>query len=231
MHGDSEKPAATGDGATGHRFRCAGCGNIRLVPDDPVALAEIWAARCESCDASTTFLPDVPEPASVPLPAPPSGPALQGVTTGRSAPQPATDAAEISPSQERAHATAVPMGSDGSWFTAPFLVMSERWYAARGSKRLLRAYRRARREHPTLGKAEFYQELVAQLTGRDRRGAALVIVRAEQSFDDWAADRSLRFRDIALYLLVEAYLKAHPGRGGARAHMERVVARLIPREL
>jgi len=59
----------------------------------------------------------------------------------------------------------------------------------------------------------------------------MVVIRAEQSYDDWSADRSLRFRDIVLYLLVEAYLAAHPGRGGARAHMERVVARVVPRDL
>lgn len=228
VNGETNEPATTRDGAPVHRFKCAGCGDIALVPDDPVALEEIWAARCKSCGASTTFLPDA---ASTPLRevAPPTQApvAAASAPSHRSVGEPPQAPQSGEPRRLKANDAAF----SGSWLATPFLVISESWYAARGSKRLLRTYRGARRAHPTLNKSELYKEVIVRWTRHDRQAAATILIRAEQSFDDWSADRSVKFRDVALYLLVDAYLAAHPGRGGARVHMERVVARVIPRDL
>lgn len=118
-----------------------------------------------------------------------------------------------------------------SWLLAPLLILSENWYARRTSRRLVALYRHVRAEQPSMTGRALYEEVVVRWTGLERTAARTILARAAQSFVDWNTDRDLRFRDVVLYLIVDDYVRSHPGRHGVVARMGSAVAQVVANTL
>jgi hypothetical protein len=58
-----------------------------------------------------------------------------------------------------------------------------------------------------------------------------IVRRAEQSFCQWPAARELRYRDVAVYVIVDEYLRARRLEVGTQTDMALIIARVIPEEL
>lgn len=120
----------------------------------------------------------------------------------------------------------------GRWSTAlPIVRAREVWHSWTTSRQLLALFVQVRSERPTDSARRQYEEVVVRWGGVDRATARSSLRRAEQSFIGWTEDRDLRLRDVALYVVVNAYLKAYPERGGVSSLTERIVARVIPENL
>jgi hypothetical protein len=112
-----------------------------------------------------------------------------------------------------------------------FAATSERHYARRASEQLLDLFRRERHEHPDLSGRALYEAVAARRLGaKPRISAAEVVRRAEESFADWPAERTVRFRDVVHYLIFDEYLHAGKAREATKTNMGAVVARVIPEE-
>jgi hypothetical protein len=110
------------------------------------------------------------------------------------------------------------------------LAVSERWYAWRASRVMLKRYQRARGRNARLSGRPLYEEILARHCGYTERGAAAVLDGAEGSYCAWPVKRELRFRDVVSYLLTQEYLHRHDFLRGTQTDMRRVVARVIPAE-
>jgi hypothetical protein len=106
----------------------------------------------------------------------------------------------------------------------------ERRYADRISKEMLRLYRRVASDCSATARREIYRRVVMIRTGADADEARAILVRAEQSFATWPADRELRFGDVVHYLAVSEYL-ALGNRTSTRIDMGRVINDEIPKHL
>jgi hypothetical protein len=113
----------------------------------------------------------------------------------------------------------------------PLLILFEYWHARRASRRLLAIYRRVRTEQSLPTGRALYEEVVMRWAGVDRPAARSILGRAAQSFVDWNSERDLRFRDVALYLVVQEYMVARPERHGVVARMGNAVARVVAADL
>ena len=103
-------------------------------------------------------------------------------------------------------------------------------HAAEVSRELLKLYWIVTASHPGLPRREIYRHIVMARTGADADDAEKVLVRAEESFAAWPAERDLTFSDVVHYLAVSEYL-AVGDRTATRIHMGHVVSRLIPQNL
>jgi hypothetical protein len=118
-------------------------------------------------------------------------------------------------------------GRLGIWLT----YLEERRHARRESRRLRRRCQELRRAEPGLAGRTLYGRVLARHYGLEPRAVDRVLRRALESRSNWDSHEDVKLRDVALYLIVEEYLRRHPERLGARAQLERVVARTIPEDL
>ena len=113
-----------------------------------------------------------------------------------------------------------------------FAAHDERRYARHASEQLLDLYWRERQEHPDLNGQALYEAVAARRLGKNPPiSAAEIVRRAAESFADWPAERELRFRDVAHYLIFDEYMRAGKSREATRTNMSGVVARIIPEEI
>jgi hypothetical protein len=106
----------------------------------------------------------------------------------------------------------------------------ERRHAVRISKELLRLYRLVVSGCSSTARREIYRRVVMIRTGADDDEARAILVRAEQSFATWPANRELRFSDVVHYLAVSEYL-VFGNRTSTRIDMRRQISDRIPRHL
>ena len=119
----------------------------------------------------------------------------------------------------------------GKWLRLPGALLAERRFASQASRELLDLYTRAKLEEPQLSGRALYERVVIRRSGLDARGAAGVLLRAEESFCDWPSGRDLKFHDVVQYVVIDEYLRSHVGHVGTRTNMVNVVARVIPQDL
>ena len=110
-------------------------------------------------------------------------------------------------------------------------MIQEMLYARRASRDMMLWHARVLMEDPGLHGRSLYQRVLIRRNIVDAMAADRILRRAEQSQGNWESDRDLRYQDVVLYVIVEEYLRRHPSRLGARANMERVVARNVARHL
>ncbi len=111
-----------------------------------------------------------------------------------------------------------------------FTGWAQRRYARRACIELLDIYQQERRSHPELSGKPLYARIAARKSGADDETGHRIVRQAEESFADWRFDRDVTLRDVAAYLIIDAYLKAKPGRHST-SYMRSTVARMIPAEL
>ena len=111
------------------------------------------------------------------------------------------------------------------------LAISERWYAWRASRAMLKRYQRARREDSRLSGRLLYEQILSRHSGFTAAAANAILHAAELSYCAWPVIRELRFRDVVSYLVAQGYLDSHSFLRGTQTDMRRVVARVIPEEL
>ena len=111
------------------------------------------------------------------------------------------------------------------------LAVSERWYAWRASRVMLKRYQRARREDPRPSGRILYEQILSRYSGFTATAATAILEAAEQSCCSWPVTRELRFRDVVSYAVTHGYLDSHNFLRGTQTDMRSVVARVIPWEL
>ena len=111
------------------------------------------------------------------------------------------------------------------------LTVSERWYAWRASRAMLKQYHRARTVGHTLSGRPLYEDILCRHFGFTPAGAAAILNGAENSYCLWPLKRELRFRDVVSYVVVQEYLHINNFLRGTQTDMRRIVARVIPAEL
>ncbi len=107
---------------------------------------------------------------------------------------------------------------------------AQRRYARRACDEILVIYHEERRNHPELSGKLLYARIAARRSGGSDETGLRIVRQAEESFADWRYEREVTLRDVAAYLIIDAYLKAKPGRHST-AYMRSMVARLIPADL
>jgi hypothetical protein len=119
----------------------------------------------------------------------------------------------------------------GKWLRLPGALLAERRFASQASRELLDLYTRTKLEEPQLTGKALYERVVIRRSGLDARGAAGVLLRAEESFCDWPSGRDLKFQDVVQYVVIDEYLRSHVANVGTRTNMVNVVARAIPHDV
>jgi len=124
-----------------------------------------------------------------------------------------------------------PCGGLRSLIATGFLVWRERRHAARASDELLALYRAASAIHPNFADRERYQLVVMTRTGCDAAAARVILDCAQDSFAEWPVRRELTLCDVAHYLSMTEFLKAHEGESWIHTNLALVVKARIPKEL
>jgi hypothetical protein len=96
---------------------------------------------------------------------------------------------------------------------------------------MLEWHQRVRGEKPELTGRALYQQVIVRRLGLDVEATRGVLQRAYQSFCEWPLVRTLRFRDVVQYVVVDEYLRSHPTDLGTYTDMGKVVAYVIPHNL
>jgi hypothetical protein len=107
---------------------------------------------------------------------------------------------------------------------------SETRHAIQTCRDLLKLFWIVSASHPGRSPREIYRKVVMARAGATEEDAESVLVRAEQSFASWPAERTLTFGDVVHYLAVSEYLASNSCIG-TRINMGRIVAGRIPRDL
>ena len=115
--------------------------------------------------------------------------------------------------------------------TSQLLAWSEKRYAARTSRELLRLYRAIATLRPDLAGRDLYRLVVMERARCDAPAADAILEDAEESFAAWPARRELTLGDVVHYLAVAEFLASHHGEHWIHADIGRVVASRIPHEL
>jgi hypothetical protein len=112
-----------------------------------------------------------------------------------------------------------------------FAPRAERRFARNASAELLELYWQHRGEHPEMSNRALYQNIVAQRLGPQAVRPEEIVRRAEESFTDWPAEKDLRFRHVAHYLIFYEYTLLDPARQGTMTNMGVAVAKVIPEDI
>jgi hypothetical protein len=107
---------------------------------------------------------------------------------------------------------------------------AQRRYARRACNELLGIYQQERSSHPELAGKPLYARIAARHSGGSDETGLRIVRQAEESFADWRFDRDVTLRDVAAYLIIDAYLKAKPGRHST-SYMRNTVVQMIPADL
>src|SRR5258706_6472027 len=97
----------------------------------------------------------------------------------------------------------------GGRLTALFALWRQRRHAAVVSRELLKLHSRIAARYPDLKGRALYRQIVMVRSSTDLASADRMLMRAEQSFAAWPAQRDLTFADVVHYLAVEEFLAAH----------------------
>lgn len=211
--------------------RCADCANgaaASIGPDPDVD----WTGRCVVCGRAIDAV-EQERPAANRSDGDAQGVSAEverpnGSAVGR--PDPDVLVATRAPAPTLAP-VAVSVHGSATRLPRPLLLLAEWRYARRATRDLQEWYQRVQNEQPALKGRALYSQILARRSGLDARAAERVLRRAEQSFSDWSSDRDLRFRDVVLCLVFEEWSRDNQVRVGAQTHMERVVSRIIPRNI
>ena len=112
-----------------------------------------------------------------------------------------------------------------------FSIMEELWYAWRKSRQLLARCQRILRDQPGRAGRPLYEAVLNQQRPGADPAVARLLADVEYSCCQWPSERTLKFRDIVLYVITLDYLHSHPTRVGMLTDVRRLVARVIPKEL
>ena len=119
----------------------------------------------------------------------------------------------------------------GGQLTALFALWRQRRHAAVVSRELLKLHSRIAARYPDLKGRALYRQIVMVRSSTDLASADRMLMRAEQSFAAWPAQRDLTFADVVHYLAVEEFFASHGEAHWTQAHMGRMVAARIPNGL
>jgi hypothetical protein len=114
------------------------------------------------------------------------------------------------------------------WLRRGAEFVSETRFARRQSRELLALYQRVLIDEPQLAGTALYAKVISLRLRGDAQYTRSVLLRAEQSFCEWPAERALRFRDVVSYIVVSEYLRDHRASPGTQSNMVNVVARTVP---
>ena len=116
-------------------------------------------------------------------------------------------------------------------FFAPFVAWRERRFAAACCRQMLELYRTVAATHPELSGPPLYRHIVMARSGASRPDADAVLGFAEQSFAAWPVERSLNFRDVVHYVVVQEFSVSHKNALWLHANLNWVVCAGIPHNL
>ena len=115
------------------------------------------------------------------------------------------------------------------------LVPLPRWQkrtrTRRAARALLAVHARVSAEAPDLRGADLYERIVARYAQLDAKASAALVLHAAESFADWPVDRSVTFRDVVQYLIVERELRRSTDDDDVRETVIDVVATIVPEDL
>ncbi len=107
----------------------------------------------------------------------------------------------------------------------------ERRYARRGARRVLDAFHLIQAQCPRLTGEDLYAATVAHLSGLDEAQARAHVRRAGNGCSAWTAQRAVRLRDVAEYLVVTDYLAREPRAHGTLIDMAAAVGAIVAGDL
>ena len=102
-------------------------------------------------------------------------------------------------------------------------VASKQWHAWRMSRRLLKAFWKARRMHPELSGVALNEKVIIDLGAIVSESPTIVVKHAQESFAAWPAKRPLRLRNIAHYVAYSSFVNSHPDAHGTRSDIRKMV--------
>ena len=106
-------------------------------------------------------------------------------------------------------------------------IASEQWHAWRMSRRLLKAFWKARRTHPELSGVALYEQVITDLGAIVSESPTVVVKHAQESFAAWPAKRPLRLRDVAHYVAYSSFVNSHPDAHSTRSDIRKMVEWVI----
>ena len=109
----------------------------------------------------------------------------------------------------------------------PVIVAFELWRAWRSSRQLCDWYRLTKREESQLSGRSLYIQIMRRRSSLSLEAAMELVNQAEDSYCEWPRKRSLRYRDLVSYIVTYDLIR-DGSRGGVRADVARLVARVVP---
>lgn len=85
-------------------------------------------------------------------------------------------------------------------------------------------------ESPDTSRDDLLAGVAMSWSGASRSTAEVLLQSARDTFAEWPVHRELSFRDLAVYLAVEQYLRVRCSKG-TQINMQRVIGKLIPNNL
>jgi hypothetical protein len=108
------------------------------------------------------------------------------------------------------------------------IIASELWHAWRTSRQLCHWYRLTQRDQKKeLSRRCLYIQIMHRRSALSTDAAIELIDRAEESYCEWPTKRPLRYRDLVRYIVIDDLMR-QSARGGVRANVAAVVARVVP---
>jgi hypothetical protein len=107
------------------------------------------------------------------------------------------------------------------------IIASELWHAWRTSRQLRHWYRLTQHDQHELSRRDLYIQIMHRRSALSMDAAIEMIERAEESYCEWPTKRPLRYRDLVRYIVIDNLMR-QSARGGVRANLASVVARVVP---
>jgi hypothetical protein len=107
------------------------------------------------------------------------------------------------------------------------IIAAELWHAWRTSRQLRHWYRLTQRDQKELSRRNLYIQIMHRRSALSMEAANELIDQAEDSYCEWPTRRPLRYRDLVLYIVIDDLMR-QSARGGVRANVASVVARVVP---
>jgi hypothetical protein len=109
--------------------------------------------------------------------------------------------------------------------------VKEWWHFRRQVKDLVASCLSVRSSNPELSSKELYREFLLQTTDCDDAEANRILRSAEGGLDEWMnpEDRTLGFRELAHYLVLNHHLKN--GHAGTIVALDDIIRSIVPKDL
>jgi hypothetical protein len=108
------------------------------------------------------------------------------------------------------------------------IIALELWYAWRTCRRLCNWYRLTERDQSELSGRDLYIQIMHRRSALSLEASNRLIEQAEESYCEWPTKRLLRYRDVVCYVVIDDLMR-QSARGGVRANVAWVVARVVPK--